>query len=200
MPDALEKFYVAAETFNAQVVHAAYYYELNQDEVEPILKENLEVKSDHVMQPEGFLINDLITRLRSAHDIFPTAWLCFCRRDFLLENNIEFLPLISEDNMFSFALQRYAARYYILHNLPYVYRKRTGSIMKSKSVDRFSKGIDAMIAGSIYVGKLLDDLPHFEGYDQWREKILDEFFTTHLNNHTKPFYEDLTAYLSQKLL
>ena len=68
LPDALEKFYVAAETFNAQVVHAAYYYELNQDEVEPILKENLEVKSDHVMQPEGFLINDLITRLRSAHD------------------------------------------------------------------------------------------------------------------------------------
>ena len=72
--------------------------------------------------------------------VFPTAWLCFCRRDFLLENRIEFLSIISEDNTFSFALLRYAERYYILRYAPYVYRRRNGSIMNFKIRRQILKG------------------------------------------------------------
>lgn len=190
LPDALEKFYNTAEKFNAQVVHAAAWYELEQDEVSSVY-ENLRFQNDYSYRQEGFLTNNLAQRLEEMHAVFPTAWLCFCRRDFLLENHIEFLPIISEDETFSLALLRHAERYYILRHLTYVYRKRIGSIMTSKSADRFSKGIDAMITGSIYIGKLLDDLPHFDGCDQWRENILNHFILTHLNNHTIPFYRNL---------
>ena len=48
-----------------------------------------------------------------------------------------------------------------------------------------------MITSSIYAGKLLDDLPHLDGYYQWRENILNNVIATHLNNHTAPFYKDL---------
>ena len=190
LPNALEKFYNAAEKFNAQVVHASAWHELWQDEVSSVY-ENLRFQKDYSYAQEGFLTNNLMTRLEAMNITFPTAWLCFCRRDFLLENHIEFLPVISEDNAFSFALLRYAKRYYILRHAPYIYRRRTGSIMTSNSVDRLSKGIDAIITGSIYVGKLLDDLPRSEGYDQWRERVLAIFSTNLLRVHTNFFYKDL---------
>ena len=128
--------------------------------------------------------------MEELHAVFPMAWLCFCRRDFLLEHDIEFLPIISEDNAFNFALLRYVKRHYILRHASYVYRRRTGSIMKSTTVDRLSKTIAAMIISTIYVGELLDNLPHFDGYDQWRENILNHFIMNYLNYHTILFYKD----------
>ena len=118
------------------------------------------------------------------------AWLCFCRRDFLQGNNIEFLPIISEDETFSFALFCLTERYYVLHEAFYVYRRRTGSIINTFDADRFSKAIHAMIVGSAYIEKFLDRIPRFNNYEQWREGFMNVFFTR-FSNHTSYYYKDL---------
>ncbi len=118
------------------------------------------------------------------------TWLHFCRRDFLIENGIEFLPIISEDETFSFAVFCKAERYYIVHDALYVYRKRSGSIMKAYTADRLAQGIDAMLIGMKYIDKFLDELPRVEGYDFWRETIRFRFFIRLLENHSEHFYKN----------
>ena len=158
LPDALEKFFNAAERTNAQVVHAAGRYEFTQDEPLPILKENLELKWDR-FNTEGFLPNNVLYRLEEHWRKYATwsmAWLCFCRRDFLEKNRIKFLNIISEDETFSFALFCVTERYYIMHEALYIYRKRSGSIMMTKSTETLTKRINGMILGSVYIKNFLD--------------------------------------------
>lgn len=192
-PDALEKLYNAAEKNNAQVVHAAGRYELVQQEGDPVGEGTLTLKWDGYSQ-EGFLKPDAQYRLENywkPYNIRSNAWLCFCRRDFLEENSIDFLPIISEDEPFNFALFCIAERYYILHEAFYVHLLRSGSIMRSHNLKRYSQGIYAMILGAIYIENILDQIPKFPGFDQWREDSMEVFFNRFLKNHTAPFYEEL---------
>ncbi len=149
LPETLEKFFNAAEKNNAQVVHTAGWFELHQDEPEPIREENLRLMGDNYSQ-EGFLNPNIIYRLAepwATGAIGTMAWLCFCRRDFLEEKHIEFLPIISEDEPFNFALLCLAERYYIMHDALYLYRRRSGSIMSTKNAEQFSKGIQSIVRG-----------------------------------------------------
>lgn len=192
LPNALEKFYNAAEKNNAQVVHAAGRYELLQDEPEPIRQENLKLEWDKYNQ-EGFLPTNVPYRLErhwKNYETWSTAWLCFCRRDFLQKNHIEFLPIISEDEPFSFMLYYLTERYYIIHEALYVYRKRTSSIMRTFDNDKLSKAINSSIIGSVYIEKFLYKIPGIENQEAWRESVMHEFFTR-FSNHTFPYYEDL---------
>ena len=190
--NALENFYNAAEKTNAQVVHASGWYELNQDEPEPLLKKNLKLMWERDNQ-EGFLPFNVPYRLNrnwKAMDTWSMAWLCFCRRDFLAENHIEFLPILSEDEPFAFALYSLAEKYYVLHKPLYVYRRRSGSIMKSTALDKFPKGINTLLAAPLYIKKFLDRVPRFKGYDAWREGIIRTCFIR-FSPHTSPYYRDL---------
>lgn len=198
MPRTLKTFYEAAERTNAQIVHAAGRYELIQDEPEPVLPENIKMIWDKHSK-EGFLVLDVVQRLERnwmLNETWTMAWLCFCRRDFLEENYIEFLPMISEDEVFNFTLLCTAERYYILHEALYVYRRRTGSIINSNSLEKFSKVIQSFIIGANYIENLFDCIPRFENYDLWHERIMNEFFNR-FSNHTKIYYEDLNISLEK---
>jgi len=194
LTDALEKFYVVAEETAADVVHAAGWYELYQDEPAPVLQENLKPSNDEYTR-EGFLATDLPYRLDEHWKKYNTcsmAWLCFCRRDFLESNRIEFLPIISEDEPFNFALLYCARRYYILPASLYVYRRRTGSIMQTRDADHFAKVIQSMARGAAYIKTFLDRTPRFENYDSWRKDIMDTFFNRFVYMHTVNHYTELT--------
>ena len=192
-PVALEKFYNAAEENNAQVVHAAGWYELTQDEPEPIRKENLQIRWSEY-HGEGFLKNDLHYRLEEHWKKYVTwamAWLRFCRRDFLEKNQIEFLPIISEDEPFSFALFCTAERYYILHDAFYIYRLRKDSIMRSHDIEKLSKGIQAMLLGASYIKNTLEKIPDMDNPEILGEKFMATLFERYSNNHTSPFYSNI---------
>lgn len=192
LPNTLERFYTVAEKNNAQVVHVTGWYELTQDEPEPIRQENLKLQWNQQTE-EGFLINNVPYRLERHWRIYETwsmAWLRFCRRDFLLKNDIEFLPIISEDETFAFALFCLTERYYFIREAFYIYRKRTGSIMKSFGYDKFSKAIYSLIVGFVYIKAFLDQITPFENYELWREGIVNKIFTR-FSNHIYPYYKDL---------
>ncbi len=193
MPNALEKFFAAAEKNNAQVVHVNGWYELYQDEPFPIRKKNLRIHWENY-QREGFLAPNPIYRLEEhwkKYNTWSMAWLNFCRRDFLTNSHIKFLPIISEDETFAFALYCLTERYYIMREAFYVYRKREGSIMKTRSPEQISKAIQSIAIGSVYVKNLLNRLPRFPNYEQWRAGIMNEFFNRFTGNHTVPYYGSL---------
>ena len=193
VPFALEKFFNAAEKNNADVVHAAGWYEITQDEPAPIRKENFKQMWEKYDR-EGFLPMNLIYRLECwrTYSVWSMSWLYFCRRDFLQKNHIEFLPIISEDETFSFALLALSQRYYVLHEMLYAYRRRSGSIMRTKNAEQIAKSIQSIAVGALYIQNFLDRVPRFEQYDLWRESIMSEFFNRFVNNHTAPYYENLT--------
>ena len=191
-PNALEKFYTVAEKNNAQVVRTAGYFELHQDEPEP-KQENLRLQWEPYSQ-EGFLQANPIYRLEEhwrKNRTWSMAWLCLCRRDFIEKIKLEFLPIISEDEPFNLTLFCLAERYYVMHEALYIYRRRSDSIMKTQDAAKFSKSIQSLMIGVAYVKNLLDRLPRFQNYDQWRESMLNEFFTRFINNHTVNYYKDL---------
>ena len=190
LSDALEKFYAAAERNNAEVVHAAGRYELVQNDGDPVGEGTLTLKWDGYSR-EGFLKNDIVYRLDKHWRTYGTrsnAWLLFCRRDFLERNQIEFLPIISEDEPFNFALFCTAERYYILRAAFYVHLLRGDSIMRAYDIDRFSQGVYGMLIGSAYIKNLLDQVQKFDGCEIWRENIMMAFFKRFSKNHTLPFY------------
>lgn len=195
LPEALEKFYDTAEKNNAQVVHANGWYELVQDDPEPVRKEDLKIRWEKY-STEGFLKFDCVYRLEEHWKKYTTwsmAWLCFCRRDFLEKNRIEFLPILSEDETFAIALYCLAERYYVMHEVFYVYRKRTGSIMSSKSIERFSDGIRSIILGLNYVKGFLDVIPQFKAYEQWCKDIFYKFVLKFVNTKTYPYFPSATV-------
>ena len=190
LPNALEKFFDAAEKNNADVVHACGRYEFTQDAPEPFPPKNLQLLWDKY-DVEGFLEEPAPIRLYEKwRKIYPTAWLYFCRRDFLQSKAIKFLPIISEDEPFHFALICFAEKYYVLREALYVYRRRNDSIMGTKNAQRFERGIRAMLLASNYVASILDMIPRFEGYDQWRKMILDIFLERFFYGHTRHYYEN----------
>ena len=194
LPTTLGRYYNAAEKNNAQVVHASGWIELWQNEPEPILKKNMQRRSDR--SKEGMLSSNMIQRVDMAwreYIVWPMAWLCFCRRDFLLENKIEFLPILSEDETFSFALLYYVERYYILQDAFYVYRRRKDSIMNTRTVEQFLKGMDSAFVASAYIRKFLNRTPRFEGYDKWCDGIMTMAYLRYTSNFLLAHYGKLTV-------
>ena len=57
LPNALEKFFSAAEKTDAQVVHAAGWYELLQDELTPVRQENLLLQWEPYSQERALFLS-----------------------------------------------------------------------------------------------------------------------------------------------
>ena len=184
LPSALKKFFAAAEKSNADVVHAAGYFELKQSEVEPVRRENLHLRRDAFYQ-DGLLKNRLLYKLEEHWRKGATtsdAWLCFCRREFLERWGIKFLNMAAADDTFSFALFCLTERYYVLNANFYVRRKLNESA--DDDGQKFIDGFRAMLIGAAYIGKFLDQVPHFNGYELWRENLLAAFFQRAATNYT----------------
>lgn len=110
--DALERAYAAAEKYQADMV--------TFDSINII--DNLDVFPDYNSLPESYKLGGWYTRhevtpdkryngrqftvecLNSERGFFPPVWLALYRKSFLSEHNLEFEPIIHEDNIFSMEL------------------------------------------------------------------------------------------------
>ncbi|MBR2732838.1 MAG: polysaccharide pyruvyl transferase family protein, partial [Selenomonadaceae bacterium] len=101
--------------------------------------------------------------------------------------HIEFLPIISEDETFAVALYCLTERYYIMPEVVYVWRRRSGSIMTTRNVERFSQNVRSIILGLQYTKNFLDAVPRFEGYEAWCRSVFYAFVLRFVNNHTYPY-------------
>ena len=194
LPDALETFFNTAEKTGADVVHATGWYALYQDEPAPVRQEDLEAGGDDYTR-EGFLSTDLLYRLDehwTKYRTYSMVWMCFCRRDFLQENGIEFLPIVTEDDIFHFALLFCARRYYVLPATLYVYRRHKDSVMFTRNAEHLAKCIPSVARGAAYIKNLLDGIPRFERYEQWCAEIVNAYISRFVSAQTLGYYADLT--------
>lgn len=98
-------------------------------------------------------------------DVCLMAWNKLCRRDFLIENEINFPEgLIHEDTVWHMLISIKANSIFVVQDATYLYRVRENSIMTNMDNSRH---IDAMIKGLVYVNDYVyshcgdDDYPSF---------------------------------------
>jgi len=189
MPNALQKFFDAAENSQAEIVHTAGQLILNQDDAEPVQRENLKIRWDKFPR-EGLLTNNILQRLElwRTGAISPQAELLFCRKDFLDKNNITFLNNDAPDEIFNFALICLALKYYVLRDAFYVNRKLSAE--KFPARQKYFDSIVAMLTGAAYIEKFLKKFPRIKGQELWWEKIYSSFFNR-MSARTVPLHKNL---------
>ena len=119
-PNTLEIFFETAETFGAQVVHTEKCFFFNKEfRRENLMTYNLGLKEKFVSEPT-FEPEDLNLRMHQlTHENFTCMpWGKFFRRDFLIENKIEFPQMqYGEDFVFCFKCLCLAKKYLVV---PYI--------------------------------------------------------------------------------
>ena len=201
--DALEKLYNAAETSDADVVHAAGWYETNQDDDNYFITQNFRLtweRHDHA----GLLKSDaiyLLTECFGTSKLWVMAWLNMFKREFLENNGLKFLDIISEDEPFSFAVCCLAPKYYVLRDAIYVYRRHESSTMNHFDMKRFSKGLNGILVGTRYIKELMNSVPEL-AYDRVaQESLMSVFLDRFFSSHIFPFYdgESISADLDNRV-
>ena len=131
--DALEVFFNAAESFNADVVDA--YMTFEYKEVDGKFEQKFQVmkNSDRIKKPM-LETADIAKRVENFIGIkyLNTVWSKFFNRNFLIENNIKFPAMtITEDLIFTFQSVVLAKNFVRIPFIGYFYRKYKGSTSHS---------------------------------------------------------------------
>ena len=132
LPTTLENFYDTAEFYGADVVYAEKYFILNDDaELKgKDLKVMFGTAIEDLIDVPTLESNDLGKRIRRylAEQFFYLIWGKCYRRDFLLENKIDFPQMrFSEDLTFSFKCLCLAKKYLRIPHITNIRRQRKAS-------------------------------------------------------------------------
>ena len=193
---AMEEFYTIAKETQADVVHAEKHY-ITRDEVIDLSKP-LEVKSKEkvkfVTEPT-FETEDLAERImkysKDAYWGYP--WTKFCRRDFLIENNIEFPAVMTRDDiMYCFQCLVLAKRYVRIPNVVNVYRIREVSHSHTHKDIKFeeymNKWMSDIIEGVKFMDKFMSKVEFFIKNPKYRYIAIEHFMQEELEWYMVPIY------------
>ncbi|MBQ9478049.1 MAG: glycosyltransferase family 2 protein [Selenomonadaceae bacterium] len=182
MPNAFELLYNTAEQHHADLVDSATYYFFWRGEKPraPLLK-NLKG-----IQRMLFNQNDVDKRVREFkyNRFWVTPWCKFSRREFLIENHIEFPSTYAvEDATFTFQCIACAKIFVRLPDAFYMYNVRRGSLTKSQRsvedhVGRFVHTISGVFK---LIEKFMDGRDFFASHPKTRYVAIRRFFEYHLN-------------------
>jgi len=126
-PDCIERFVDVIQSKEFDLVVADYLVEGGEDVFQ------------HIKLQEGeYIGKHAIAEAKKKHLWFPMAWGKLYRREFLLQNNLEFCEgVLHEDELFSVELACLANSMYCLPSVrTYIYQVRPGSIMTATPYNR----------------------------------------------------------------
>ncbi len=173
--DALEIFYNAAETFNADVVDA--YITFGYKEVDGKFEQKLQStkNSDRITKPI-LETADISKRVENIIGIkyVNTVWSKFFNRKFLIEKNIKFPAMtITEDLIFTFESIVLAKNYVRIPFVGYFYRKYKGSTSRSsRNIERASLDF---IEGVNCLNNFMQSQKFFLENPKYQYRVLDFF-------------------------
>ncbi len=185
---ALEELSTLAENFQAEVVHSDTFYLSEDDKVTVCRLQKLPVVSEPTFETK-----DLAQRIRywvkRGYNWEP--YTMFCRRDFLVRNQIQFPKMRSYgDMLFSFAVLCQTEKFLRVPNLTYIYKKRQGSVSYENRDDipaRFRKYAKVMNDGFNAYEKIMDEIKFFAEHPDYRYAVLD-FYMNDVLYSTQPYY------------
>ena len=207
MPNALEILHSIAEKTVADVVHAERWYEPqnpgigNEKTVE--LKINtfeLGKSTDKIMIETSELAERI--RLYTQRRFHWHVWNKFFRRDFLIENDIEFPAIFTgEDTMFCFFCLCLAKTYVRIPNVFYIWDTREDSVSRRfGSLETYLKKYVAFfVECTDILNSFMDGLELFNQQPQYRYMVLDFFIRDHHCYITK-LYKDHKSFQIEPLL
>ena len=193
---ALEELSTLAEKFQADVVHSDYWFQLYGNRE---MSENNSLFTDmkELLNPKNFSFHtdkrtpplnnamlettDLSERVRrwvnwDYHWGTPSL---FCKRNFLIVNQITFpIMLMSEDMLVNFNCLCLASRYLRVPNATYITRPRTGSMTRAKNnvQKEFHLWLSVLNIGFKEFERIMDKIKFFNEHSDYRYAVLDFYF------------------------
>lgn len=187
VPNALETLYDIAEQTNADVLHLEnFIVSENRSVIRP------DIKTFAVCVETGSRVNkpELITEDIGERIIQLTrqrlsgfVWNKFYRRDFLVENDIDFPNLrLGEDSVFFFKFLCLAKRYVRVPNPVYIYRIRQDSLShKPMPVDEgFYKETKRFLAIMKIYDEFMEGVDFFVKHREFKHMALDSLAMYHI--------------------
>lgn len=197
---ALEELSTLAEEFQADVVRINSWFRLWGNS-KKYVDDPAFTKFDELTNPANFTVKtELDPQLLTAPVLIPdniaervkhfmnwgtfwTSWLSFCRRDFLISNQIQFPAMIqSEDAPFVFECFILAKKFLRVPNAIYINRPRAGSVSKEDDSkfnvpEYMHKAISALRDGFNKLNKSMNKVAFFKEHPEYRHAVLDFFFS-----------------------
>lgn len=198
-PTALEEMVIAAEKFQADVVHTeqVYFPENQTIDVTPETKFTTFSKEKGGFCKEAFLETDnLAERVQMFYKGRFFGWVHnkLYRRDYIMEKNIHFDKLLtSEDIVFYFQVVCTAPRIVRVPNIIYIYRHNPNSITrKMVSIEESLHALThLMIEGSKILDDFMNGIEFFVKNPNYRQLPIDYIIQQHLI-WTQRFYDKYT--------
>ena len=188
---ALEEFTTLAEEFQADVVHTDGFFLLEDNEFKDMpIEEFLNTKNYPVvfcnpnsprLKNPTLVIDDFAERMNLwlNSEFHWATWATFCKKDFLIVNQIYF-PLISvtDDVPFNFACLCLAKKIVRLPNINYIYRLHSDSVTSSnKNLEKvFHRWISNLNSGFNELKKIMSRFKFFGEHPDYCYAVLDWFF------------------------
>ncbi|MBR5914191.1 MAG: glycosyltransferase [Selenomonadaceae bacterium] len=175
---AFERLYYLAEKFNADVVQCEKFFTSDT----PYLKgAHLQVKSfkpdDYITVPtlETENISERIKNFHAQRYVW-TAWSKLLKRDFMIENNIDYpVTLNNEDLVFTIYCLSCAKKFLMIPDPINIYRYRPGSILHSKFnvIDNVRKWVRSFATGFSCCDKFLSSIEFYQQHPEIKYLALD---------------------------
>ena len=209
LKNALEELYKAAEDTQADVLHEERFL-ITRDRSEeltnntPLIPITWERKDENgfVNRPT-VITDDLIERLRgySQGQFYWNIWSKLFRREFIVENCLEFVNLSAEDMIFSFQCLCLAKNYVRVPSVVYFYRIREDSIAHIRPDKNIyiPKQLKIIIDGSKYLRDFMKDFEVFDEHPEFRQNVLDIFIREHFR-HLRHIYASTSVHEINKIL
>ena len=204
---ALGVLYNAAEQTNADVVHAERFFLPNGT------GEQVNAQTEMLVQTyqAGSLVNEITVETDNIaqrvvdfcqRKYMWNIWGKLFRRDFLIENRIEFAPARSvEDMVFMFSALVCAKNYVRVPDIFYVYRQNPNSITHStltveQQVKRF---VSSFARGIKELDKFIDRLPFFKEHPELKMLAINFLMELHMSGEVA-VYSSFPAFILEPLV
>ena len=208
--NALECLYEVAEENQADVVHAEKHLsnfnkneEINNDTKFFISYNKFNEAIDKINFESDKLSDRIIAYSKNTFFGNWVVWNKLFRRDFIIENYLEFPNLkVADDMMFNFFCLCLAKKYIHVPNITYIYRERNDSFSRdSGSIeDDIYKWTNLVIEGTKILDNFMNDIDFFNENLKYKYMVFDLFIQYHLNYHMNKIYLNFQPYQLDSLL
>ena len=203
---AIEELYDTAEKLNVDVLHCEKCYRAPGDTVttdKNLLQVRPNEQVDFVTKPT-IISRNLEDRINefTTYKFWNAPWIHFFRRDFIMNNGIEFPKVkIGDDIIFNFYVICLAEDIARIPNVYYVWRENISS--NTRAVLPVDKRINRYGSAILQAIGIFDDftkkLKFFADHPEFKYAILNFFINDHINRLI-PIYAQIPAHLLDPLI
>ncbi len=175
---AFEQLYKVAEEFNADVVQCEKFYTSETPHLKGATLTVKSFKSDGYVTEPTLETVDISKRIEDFHEqrYVWTAWSKLLRRDFMIDNRIEYpLTLNNEDLVFTIYCLSCAENFVKYPDPVNIYRYRPDSILHTQNnlIDYVRKWIRAFATGFSCCDEFLSELEFYKQHPEIKYMALD---------------------------